>query len=466
MLTNILKRFYLNINYLNELKKRKIAVMGLGRRTGVSVSNFCFQNGIPYLIIDDSERENLKQNIDMLSDKNPEIYTGKKYPDLSKDTIIILNPGVPTYHPYIINAVKNNHSVIGDIELFYRLYPNITYIAITGTDGKTTTTNLTYKILSTQFKTVMGGNVGIPIMNHFNKIDDSKTYAVLEMSSYQLESIELFKPKIAMLLNLSYDHLNRYENKMELYFNAKKRIYINQDKNDYLILNYDNEYTRNINPKNTNSVKFSTKVSRADFFLQDNTIIYENKITADISHSKLKGIHNRENILAAAAAGYFLGISRENIEKAINNFQSLEHRDEYITEINGIKFFNDSKATTINSVEKAIISHKSGMQLIMGGRDKNLPFDTIKDLIHKKVKNLFLIGEASGKINNQVCHPNTFLCETLKEAVELSFKYADEESEILFSPGCQSFDMFRDYEERGNVFKNIVAELKELINLD
>lgn len=378
--------------------------------------------------------------------------------DRFKIDIVVVSPGVPLNIPLIIEAKKRNIKVTGDIELFYNFFPGNFYIGITGTDGKTTTTTLIYEIVRKEKEAYIGGNIGIPIFKLFDEINE-KSILVLELSSFQLEAIEKFKPYISVFLNLAEDHLDRYSS-MKEYLLAKKRIFMNQTSKDFAVVNFDSPYyeeiTEGIRPK---ILRFSRIDKKADAYFDGENIYISGKFFMKRKDIFIKGIHNVENSMAAILASKAAGISDESIIKTLIEFKGVEHRLEFVRKINGVEFYNDSKSTTVNSLEKALLSFEKPLILIAGGRDKGLDFTKLRDLAAKKLKYLILIGEAKEKMKRELAFEKTFEASSLEEAVKKSYQLAEPGDVVLLSPGCTSFDMFSNYEERGKVFKDCVSEL-------
>ena len=390
-----------------------------------------------------------------------ESVLGSQDPSLLDDytiDIVIPSPGVPLTIPLIKEARKRGLEIIGDIELFYRYHPGSRYVGITGTDGKTTTTTLVYNIIKKEKHALLGGNVGIPVFDYDGEAGDD-SILVLELSSFQLETIDTFRPDIAAVLNLAEDHLDRYGS-MESYLESKKRIFSNQIENDTAILNLDSpycsEFSRGIKP----GIQYFSSKKKADIYLNEDTIFYKDEKYIDRKNILLKGAHNAENAMAAILISKALGISDESIKTVLSEFSGLPHRLELVRKLNGVEYYNDSKATTVNSLEKALLSFERPVILIAGGRDKGLDFTRIKGLASKKLKELIVIGEAAEKIKNELGFPLTSKSISLKDAVTYAQSRAAEGDIILLSPGCASFDMFKDYEERGDVFREIVSGLE------
>lgn len=395
------------------------------------------------------------------------LITGKlKKEDLENIDLLIISPGVPTDIPDIIMAKSKNILIWSEIELAYH-FSKGKIIGITGTNGKTTTTSLVGEIIRKHNENVyVVGNIGNPYTDIALETNEDSVI-VAELSSFQLETIIEFAPSISAILNISPDHLNRHHT-MEEYIKVKKNIYRKQSSNDYCILNYDNiELRDNENEINAKVIYFSKKEElKNGVYLSNKQIIYsknnEKIIICNIKELKIIGMHNYENIMAAIAITIALNIPLETIKKAILEFEAVEHRIEYVDTIKGVKYYNDSKGTNPDASQKAVEAMTGPTILIAGGYDKDAAYDEWINSFHDKVKFLVLLGETKDKIADQAInqgYTNIIKVKTLKEAVELSAEKASEGYSVLLSPACASWGMFKDYEERGKLFKQYVKEL-------
>ena len=460
----------LNREYINYLEKQNILILGATLRSGVSIANVlydinCNNNiNIEYALSDSKTEEELKLSIEALKDKNTKLYFGKQDANILKDiTLIIISPGVPQSIDIVKEAKKRNIKVIGEIEFAYNLIPDRNYISVTGTDGKTTTVNLIYSIINSYKKARLLGNVGNTFSKEVESIEKDEDI-VLELSSFQLETVDNFHSHISVILNIAEDHLDRYKD-IEDYFNAKKNITKNQNSNDFLILNYDNFYTNRyynelIKTKDIafNVLTFSTKYREANLYYnnEDECLYYNAEKIFSIAKRKLLGMHNIENILASVLACIEDNIPIEYIDKAVNNFQSIEHRLEFVKEIDGVRYINDSKATSMSAVMSALKSFDKNIILIMGGRNKGIDFKPLKSIIEERVKKLILTGEASEDLSSMIDVSNKIIIKDFTEAFDYAKKIALKGDTVLLSPGCASFDSFKNYEERGKYFKSLV----------
>ncbi|MEI0447646.1 UDP-N-acetylmuramoyl-L-alanine--D-glutamate ligase [Brachyspira intermedia] len=463
----------LNKTYIKVLKKQNILILGATLRSGVSIANTLydinrtFNVNIKYALSDSKTEEQLKDSIEALKDKDIKLFFGNQdISILDNITLIIISPGIPHTIPIVEEAKRRNIKIIGEIEFAYNFIPNRNYIAVTGTDGKTTTVTLIHEIIKSYKKARLLGNVGNTFSKEIETIEPDEDI-ILELSSFQLETVEKFHAHIAAILNIAEDHLDRYKD-IEDYFNTKKNIIINQNKNDFLVLNYDNIYT-NIwyNELNGNSksklLTFSLKSKFATIYYneEDEFIYYENEKLFSIANRKLIGKHNIANILAAVLICLKDGIPADNIEKVVNNFKGIEHRVELVGEINGVKYINDSKATSMNSVMSALKSFDKDIILIMGGRNKNIDFTPLNSIVNARVKKLILMGEAANVLSDMLHFDNKIIVRDLTDAFNYASSIAISGDTVLLSPGCTSFDMFKNYEERGKYFKSLVYKLSE-----
>ena len=462
----------LNKNYIDFLKKQNILILGATPRSGISIANVIYDINkseninINYALSDSKEKDKL--NLEDLKDKNAKLFLGSQDSSILENiTLIIISPGVPQSISLVEEAKKRKIKIIGEIEFAYNLLPDRNYIAITGTDGKTTTVNLIYNIISSYKKARLLGNVGNTFSKEIENIEKDEDI-ILELSSFQLETIENFHPHISAILNIAEDHLDRY-NDIEDYFNAKKNIYKNQAGSDFLILNYDNIFTNRLYHELKNKkekfdvLTFSTKNKNATIYYYNEEIFYQNKKLFSIKKRKLFGSHNVENILVSVLATLKNNIPVEYIKNAVNNFNGIEHRLELAAAINNVMYINDSKATSMNAVMSALKSFDKNIILIMGGRNKNIDFSPLNDIINERVKKLILTGEAAESLNDMIASDKKIIIKDFTDAFNYASSLAISGDVVLLSPGCASFDSFKNYEERGKYFKSLVYKLKNNI---
>jgi len=415
-----------NISYF---KNKKVAIVGLAR-SGLASASLLYDLGADVCVTDKSDSPAIRSAQANLKSGRIKIELGGHSKGFieGKD-LVVISPGVPETSQAIIWARQANIPVISEIEVASILCP-ADIIAITGTNGKTTVTTLIGKILSADKKKVFTcGNIGNPFCGQVAKMQPGD-YVSLEVSSFQLETISSFKPKIALILNLSRNHLDRY-NGMQEYLEAKKRIFLNQDENDYLVLNRDDPAISGL---------AGQARSKKVYF------------------SKEQGLNPNQS--AVLAAGGILGIEKNLMLGVLEEFKGVEHRMEHVADIRGVKFINDSKATTVDATVWALENLSGPVVLIAGGREKGNDYGVILEALRKKVKEVILIGEASGRIRDAFGEAVRLSeARSMQEAVARSQEAASPGDSVLLSPMCKSFDMFLDYEERGKIFKEAVIGL-------
>jgi UDP-N-acetylmuramoylalanine--D-glutamate ligase len=422
----------------------KYSLFGYGI-SNKSLSKYLAKNGDKVFISDNKKIPEEEKILGV------EYETGNSKKILDSDMIII-SPGIPPTNPIIIEAIENNIPVLSDIELFYMLFkPKI--VAVTGTNGKSTTVSLINEILSKKYISYIGGNFGIPIFDYANKNYD---YLVVEISSFQLHYAKKFKPYIAVMLNITPDHID-WHGGFENYKKDKYKIFENQDKTDISILNYQLPYPNTCSKKLT----FSTIKNKANYFIKNN-IVFENSKEIMKIESKLKGRHNMDNILASIAVGRICRVDKENIAESIFDFKPLEHRLEVSDTIDGVIFVNDSKSTTTDSTLKALDAYPNSI-LIVGGRRKGEDYERFFKGINNMVDTAILLGESTEEFEN---YCNKFkikykIAKNICDAVRKGFNTAgDNKNTVLLSPATASYDMFENYKERGRAFKDCVKKLR------
>ena len=377
---------------------------------------------------------------------------------------MVISPGVPSNAPVVQKAMELGIKVWSEIEVA-SWFCKAPIIAVTGTNGKTTTTSLIGHIFKTAgFKTIVAGNIGAPFSDFVLDADEG-SIVVLEVSSFQLDHIENFKPKVAVLLNITPDHLDRYDSFGD-YILSKFRIFKNQKEDDFAVYNYDDEIVQPyVESLNVIKLPFSVRDKLScGGFIEDGyiTLNFKNKKERilKMNNLRIRGIHNVYNSLAAALAARAMEVKDEIIRESLQSFEGVEHRLEFVREINGVKFINDSKATNVNSLWYALESFDEPIILIAGGRDKGNDYSKVYDLVKRKVKLIIAIGESKNKIYNEFKNlTNVIEVDSMEEAVKKAYENSVPGDVVLLSPACASFDMFRDYEHRGEVFKKLVNEL-------
>jgi UDP-N-acetylmuramoylalanine--D-glutamate ligase len=380
---------------------------------------------------------------------------------------IVKSPGIGEKNVLVKQIREKGISVISEIELAFRYKGDSKIVAITGSNGKTTTTSLIYHICkSAGLDVALVGNIGYSFARQVS--EQPRALYVLEISSFQLDDIKTFRPHIAVLLNITEDHLDRYDYQFSNYINSKFSIIANQTKEDYFIYCEDDEVIMQKIPLinlHTNPLPFSMKheVKKGAYIKGDQMMlrIQEERVSMSIYDFALKGKHNQYNTMAAGIAAATLGIRKEKIREAVNNFQSLEHRMEFVAMVRGVEFVNDSKATNVNSTWYALESMTKPVVLVLGGVDKGNDYQLIAELVKEKVKAIVCMGTDNKKIIQAFKNivPVIVESESAKKAVNASFKLATKGDVVLLSPACASFDLFKNYEDRGTQFKNSVKEL-------
>jgi len=382
--------------------------------------------------------------------------------------LVVISPGVPTKAIPVRYAERAGAEVIGEVELASR-YLKGRIVAITGSNGKTTTTSLIGKLLQDAgLPAQVGGNIGTPLISLVERSSED-TWTVVEMSSFQLETISEFHPTVAVALNVTPNHLDRYESFTD-YAAAKHRIFMNQQPGDIAILNVDDEivssWAKGLRAHVT-SVSVSTELADG-LFLRGSEIVCRTRegerVLLSSRDMKLRGRHNLENVLAALAAGLACGAAPDSMRETIRNFEAVEHRLEFVAEIEGVKFYNDSKATSVDATLKALeaFAEESGkVVLILGGRGKKAPYAPLGSLVRKRVRKLILVGEDADTIARELGEfAASERASDLQDAVKLSFDAAQAGDIVLLAPACASFDMFESFEHRGRVFKEEVQSLR------
>lgn len=454
------------------VKNKKVLVVGLGFRTGLAAANFLASRGARVTVSDIKPAGELSEVIARL-DKKVRVCAGVQDLSLLDEgtDMVVLSPGVPAGIPLIAEARRRGIPVIAEIELAYRFLKG-RIVAITGTDGKSTTTSLVAHILKeTGHRAVAGGNIGIPLVSLVEETGDD-TISVVELSSFQLETVDRFKPDVSAILNVSPDHLDRYPG-MNDYFRAKLRITGNQGADDYFIYNTDDQMIRSgLNAVSARRLGFSLDSTDADAFMDGDTLLIRENGEAvpvlNMRFMRIVGVHNAMNTMAAllmvrsVCGKIHAEMDLRAVSGACYSFPGLEHRMEVVGEAGGRTFINDSKATTVGAVEMALRSLRgeNGI-LILGGRGKGDDYSRLEKSMRGRVKALVLIGEMSGEFSRLFSGYSQRTADSMGEAVRAAMEMSGSGDTILLSPACASYDMFTDFEERGASFKKAVRELME-----
>jgi UDP-N-acetylmuramoylalanine--D-glutamate ligase len=441
-----------------DLEKRKMLVVGLGR-TGLETVKFLLRKGADIRVSDITSLENLPREVNEFGEKGVRIETGthRRETFLWADTVV-LSPGVSFNIPPVQEAVANGIDVMSEIELASR-FIKTPVIAVTGSNGKTTTCNLIVSILAKEGRKVfLGGNIGTPLIEMAER-DHGYDFLVLELSSFQIQGINEFKPYIAAILNLSPNHLDHHGDFQE-YVQSKMKLFKNQDGGDWAIYNADdNLITAYLPAIRSKKIPFGKEAMENGVFYDGRWVRFGDD-RYDLSDMKLLGAHNIENAMAAVAVSRIVGCSPAQIEKEISEFSPLPHRIEFVRLFKGAQFYNDSKSTSPGATLRALECFASPIILISGGKDKGLDYDVLKDEIRNKVRRLVLFGESRFSMHRQLGgHSDTSLASSLEEALDTAVRGINSGDTVLFSPACSSFDMYSSYEERGRVFKELVQRL-------
>jgi UDP-N-acetylmuramoylalanine--D-glutamate ligase len=444
---------------------KQIAVIGLGR-SGYAAARLLSVHGAHVTVLDDKTPEKLTAWIEKIQAlPQVKLVLGGIDPTrIAVSDLVVISPGVPALHPALVSAREKGIPVIGELELAFG-YCNSPIAAITGTNGKTTTTTLLEMMINASGKRAIAcGNIGKAFAEAVFELT-AEDAAVLEVSSFQLETIEEFRPRVAAILNVTPDHLDRHAD-MQAYVEAKGRIFENQKPGDAVILNVSDKYTPIYAGLAKNDVYFfgfSGAIrgdKKAGCYIEKGIIELLDRPLIKVSELLIPGPHNLENACAAALMASLMGVKDDVIAQTLRTFKGVEHRLEPAGEVEGVRFVNDSKGTNVDSVVKALESFEKPIVLMLGGRDKAGDFTRLSALVKEKVTRIVAFGECKTKVVQQLSTSATVVeAETLEEAVNGAFVASEKGGVVLFSPGCASFDMFQNYEDRGRQFKAVVQKL-------
>ena len=451
-----------------ELNGKRVLVVGLGK-SGVASALFLKKHGAKVSVSDTKSGDELRNEIPVLLDNGITVETGGHGDRTFRgQDLIVVSPGVPVDAPPLVQARSLGESVIGEIELAAQFLPS-PIVAITGSNGKTTTTTLAGEIITTSgFPTLVGGNIGTPAISLAERAK-AGTVIVLEVSSFQLETIQTFRPKVAVVLNVTPDHLDRHRT-FEIYTDAKARIFENQQGSDFAVLNADDPTCVAMGARTQAQVFWFSRLKEVQqgAWVRDGNILFRDgagqREILQVSEIPLKGAHNLENVLAAVCAGVLMGCAPDKIRQAVRDFKAVEHRLEFVASIRGVDYYNDYKATNVDATIKALESFPANIHLILGGKDKGSDYTVLNDLLRQRVKRVYTIGAAAAKIESQIVSsksvgPELVHAETLENAIRKANAAAQAGDVVLLAPACASFDQFKNYEHRGKVFKEIVKGL-------
>ncbi|MCX8010088.1 MAG: UDP-N-acetylmuramoyl-L-alanine--D-glutamate ligase [Ignavibacteria bacterium] len=448
-----------------DIENKRVTIIG-AERSGIAAALLAKRHRAKVFVSDIGYPKLLANPENELSRNSIEYEMGGHSERVFDCDIFVTSPGVPSDSEVLLNASKKGITINSEVE-FASWFTSATILAITGTNGKTTTTALTNFILQTAgFNSVSAGNIGNAFSSVADKLDRN-SFAVLEVSSFQLDHIQSFKPYASTILNITPDHLDRYDNSFQKYIESKFLIVKNLDEKDTFIYNEDDEViTSNLVKGNFQKMSFSTKKEILHGAFAKERRVYianQGKFVELISTDEIfiRGIHNLYNSLSAVLLAKSVKCPDNKIRLALKNFKGVEHRLEVVRTINNVTFINDSKATNVNSTFFALQSYDNPIILILGGREKGNAYSLISDLVKKNVKAILAIGESRQKIYDYFSPvKEVLLCDSLEEAVNKGYELAKPEDIVLLSPACKSFDMFTDFEDRGRKFKKFVSELK------
>lgn len=450
-----------------ELNGKRVLVLGLGR-SGLASALFLKSRGAHVTVSDTKSEDQLRDQIPALLDEGIAVEVGgHSARTLQNQDIVVVSPGVPIDAPAIVQAKNLGRPVIGEIELAYQFLGGL-IVAITGSNGKTTTTTLVGEILKAgRLKTLVGGNIGTAAISLVAEAT-APTAIVLEVSSFQLETICSFRPRVAVILNITPDHLDRHGT-FAAYTDAKARIFENQTPEDFAVLNADDPTCVELARRTRSQVFWFSRKRELESgaFVRGNQVVFRRDGTVldvmPVSEIPLKGSHNLENVLAAVCAGALMDSPSEMIRQAVRNFKAVEHRLEYVATVRGVDYYNDSKATNVDATIKALESFPANIHLILGGKDKGSDYTVLNDLLRERVKAVYTIGAAADKIQSHVKGAVSIIQSgTLDAAVKQASSAAKPGDIVLLAPACASFDQFQNYEHRGRVFKELVHALAAL----
>ena len=455
------------------MKNKRALVVGLGR-SGVASAFFLQEHGAKVTVSDAKSETQLQDEIAALLDRGVSIETGRHGERTFRDQdLIVVSPGVPSDQPQLQHARSLGIPVIGEVELAFRFLKG-KVIAITGSNGKTTTTTLVGEILAKSGKkTLVGGNIGTPVISLVSQ-SAADSMVVLEISSFQLETIQQFRPWIAAVLNITPDHLDRHHT-FQAYVDAKERIFENQrpagvgknqQSGDYGVLNADDAAAAGLKGKVKSGLCWFSRRHPVDcgaYVAGDQIVFQQNGLEQKVlgrSDIQLKGAHNLENVLAAVTIAMLAGCQPEQIRKAVAEFRAVEHRLELVATVNGVAFYNDSKATNVDATVKALESFPGKIHIILGGKDKGSDYTALNALLRERARAAYLIGAAAEKIGSQIQGTTPLVRSgTLERAVRQAFEASAPGDIVLLAPACASFDQFENYEHRGRAFKELVHSL-------
>ena len=441
-------------------ENKKIFIFGMAK-SGYEAAKLLSKYNNEILITDGKEQD--ENHIKELISLGVKVEITTNQIDLIDETFdyMIKNPGIPANNPVVLKAKKLGIKIINEIEMAYHFLPkNTKIVGITGSNGKTTTTTLIYEILKKKYDNVyLGGNIGFPLSQIVNDIKED-SILVMEISDHQLCDMYEFKTNVSLLLNLVHAHID-FHGTYEIYKAMKKRIFNNHTNIDLAILNHDNQDVLELTNDIPSSKKYFSKTDKLDAYIENDGIYYNNELVVNFNDIKLKGMHNYENIMACILAIKQFNVENEIIKEYLSTFKGVEHRIEYVDTINEVDYYNDSKSTNNEATITALKTFKNPTILIMGGLDRNIPFDNLAPYV-ENVKAIVCYGETKNKIKEfaDKNNVNCYILNNLNEAVSKAHELSESGDTVLLSPACASWDQFKTFEERGELFKNLVKDLK------
>ena len=449
---------------VSQLQHMNVSVIGAAR-SGIAVAKLLQQQGAQVFVSDSASAEKLRAQASELKSLGIPCEIGTHTENVYQCKLMVISPGVPSNAPIVVEAQKRGIQVVSELEVG-SWFCQAPIVAITGSNGKTTTTTLTGRILNdAEKKHIVAGNIGTAFSSVILGMVETDV-AVLEVSSFQLDHIESFRPKISVILNITPDHMDRYDHSMKQYAASKSRVFLNQKDDDVLLYNADDEWTvRAVEQAKCRTIGFSTHRS-----LTEGAFIESGKMAVMLNGSRteiidadkifIKGLHNLYNSMAATLVGLLLGVDASSIRSTLETFRGVEHRLEFVRELNHVRYYNDSKATNVDSVWYALQAFQEPIVLLLGGRDKGNDYTRLTELVHKQVRTIIAIGESAGIVEDAFRGTTVIKKATsMEEAVSTAKFLAQSGDIVLLSPACASFDWFQNYEHRGQVFKQLVNML-------
>ncbi len=450
------------------IAERSYSILG-AVRSGRAAARLLRKQGASVFVSDRSPAEKMAEAAAALDEIDAHYEFGRHSDRVLEADVLVLSPGVPSQNQVVQKAMAKGMKVVSEIELA-SWFCDSPIIAITGTNGKTTTTTLIGRMFEDAKRPcVVGGNIGTAFSEIVQSIQPAET-VILEVSSFQLDHIAQFRPRVSVILNVTPDHLDRYENSFERYIESKGRIFMNQREGDTIVYNYDDPVTRSLvethAPTAATRLSFSAFEVQAEGAFVSDKVVYSSLagVTKEIipaNEVSIRGAHNLYNAMAATLSSQVTGISLASIRSTLKNFKGVEHRLEFVRELDGIMFVNDSKATNVDSVRYALQSFSAPLIVLLGGRDKGNDYSLLTELVRAHVKAVVAIGESAPKVVDAMSRiVNVIPATSMEEAVRTARAHARTGDVVLLSPACASFDWFENYEHRGKVFKKAVMDLK------